>query len=178
MATRPPGRGGRSFRRSLHGVSPVLTSLYLVASAFVLAGGFYVARDYYLHEQDDFPDISTWGDEGNDRILVVQGDDVAWQDFEIKTDRPARVALEGEVSLQDGTMSPGGHYVPLAGTQRPAGGDALIVCAVGQEGAVLVSIRDAATHTTVFEQTLDVGSCPVGAVGAPGQADKGQGRRP
>lgn len=173
-----PAQGGQArFRRATEGVSPVLTTMYLVASAFVLAGGFYVARDYYLHGQDDVPDIATWGDEGHDRILVVQGDEIAWQDLEIRTDRPARAALEGEVDLQDGTMSPGGRYVPLGSTDRPViGGDALLLCAVGQAGPVLVSMRDAATHTTIFEQTLHVESCPVGDVGA-GEAGRGQGRR-
>lgn len=164
------------FHRCIDGVSPVLTSLYLVASAAVLAGGFYVARDYYLHEQGDLPDIATWGDEGHDRVLIVQGDDVAWQDLEIKTDRPARAALEGEVSLQEGTMSPGGAYVALANTDRPViGGDALTLCALGREGPLSVSIRDAATHTTVFEQVLDVEPCPGVAGGPPGEVGRGRG---
>lgn len=159
------------------GTSPVVASLSLAASAFVLAGGMYVAQSYFVDDGEDVPDVGLWSDDAHDRILVVQGDDdVAWQRLELRTDRPARATLQGEASLPDGVLSPGGRFVALGETQRPvAGGDAVALCAVAGEGPVEVALRDEATKVTVFERTLHVEACPAGDA-APPSPGPGRGR--
>lgn len=162
-----PSRSG-----SEAGIAPVLTVLSLLASAGVLVGGFYVADTLYDDRSGGMPEVGVWADDSKDRILVVSGDqDADWQGLELKTDRPARAKLGGDATLTDGTLSPGGKFVPLSDSpQQVVGGDSLSICAVAQEGPMEVTVRDAASKAVVFGQSMDVERCEHG-VGTPDADD-------
>lgn len=151
------------------GISPVLSSLALVASAAILVGGFFVAQTFYEDPSQGAPEVAVWPDDAHDRLLVVSGDrDGDWQGLELRTDRPARASLVGDASLTQGTFSPGGKFVALSTTsQSIVGGDTLSICAVAKGGPMEVTLRDIATKAPVFEYTLDVKECPRGADGLP-----------
>ncbi|MEK6975256.1 MAG: hypothetical protein AABY18_02825 [Candidatus Thermoplasmatota archaeon] len=154
-----------SWRRSSSSTSPLITTLFLIGSAVVLAGGFYFAREIANNNPDAAPNIGIWSDDGSDRLLVVLGDpDADWQDVEVRTDVPARVRLDGHADALHGTLSPGTAFVPLATTgQQVVGGDALSVCALGAPGAVEITLRHATTQTLVFQQTMSVQACALAA---------------
>lgn len=155
------------------GLAPVLTVLSLLASGGILAGGFYLANTFYEERTQSPPEVGVWADDAHDRILVVTGDvDADWHGLELKTDRPARATLAGEATLTQGTHSPGSKFVLLSDVpQRVSGGDALSICAVSKGGPMQVTLRDVATKSIVFDQTLDVQECERGSEK---EADRGK----
>ena len=142
-------------------MSPLLTTMFLMGSAVILAGGFYFARDLADDGGDDAPKVGMWSDDGNDRLLVVLGDPGAdWQDLEVRTDAPARIRLDGDADATHGTLSPGTEFVALTTVPKQVvGGDAISACAVGVPQPVEITLRHRASNTVVFEQTLALQAC-------------------
>ena len=151
----------RGFRGAAEGLTPMLTTMFLMGSAVILAGGFYFARDVASDGDKSAPNIGMWSDDGNDRLLVVLGDpDADWQDVEVRTDVPTRVRLDGEADAMHGTLSPGGTFVPMLDVPKQVvGGDAISACAVGGPRTVAITLRDAPSNTVVFEQTMALMGC-------------------
>lgn len=142
-------------------MTPFLTTMFLVGSAVILAGGFYFARDIASDGGQQAPKIGMWSDDGNDRLLVILGDpDADWQDIEVQTDVPAEIRFDGGADTTPPANSTGSGFVPLAGAPRQVvGGDALSLCRLDRAGPVEVTLRDRPSNTVVFQQTMSLQAC-------------------
>lgn len=80
-----------------------------------------------------------------------------WDDLQVATSQPARVALNGPAGLSSGPMSLGEFVTVSHDTVR--GGDAVYVCAIGLPAQLTLQVRDAERQVVLFTAQLSVPAC-------------------
>lgn len=140
--------------------NPATIALGLLAAAGVFGGAILLAMHLQGESPARAPIVGAFGDDETHTLRVVVADPgTTWSGLEVRTDVPAVIVLAGDHA--NPTYSPGGtQYVPISSQHLPvAGGDDLRLCSMTLPGPTRISVRDGATYTIVFEQTLELDQC-------------------